>query len=222
MMTVAASGYGALSAETQKVFYEGEYAADHWSMELKTWDDPNLIAYAHYGDSEYAVYLNPTDKRGYRSIVNMIDSSVPGATFNRNYTSEERIGLGLVIQLVADVYSQIVPIAQTAVAGNNSHSFDPETGITYIGSPKEPSMLHGHVIGRGDPEKTYIGEVKLDGPVPGELFDMRGKTPEVKGNDGKVKWAKGEMEVVAKHFRTKLEALKASYEDHGLLITTGK
>ncbi|MCI5052103.1 MAG: hypothetical protein MRY21_03075 [Simkaniaceae bacterium] len=205
----------------KKAYYDGEYSSDHWAMEVKTWEEhPGLIAKAKYENSEYTFYLNPTDKRGYRSIVTLTDSCHPGSVFNRDYTPEERIGLGLFIQLVADVYSQIVPIAQTAVAGNNSHSFNMETGITYIGSSHEPSMLHGHVIGRGNPECAYIGEVKLDGPVPGQLFDMRAKTPEIKGNDRKVKWAKGEMQAVAARIGSELEKLKAQYERQGLVIIT--
>ena len=47
---------------------------------------------------------------------------------------------------------------------------------TTIGTKNEPNFLHGHVVGRGDPEHDYIQGVPLLGPVPGESFDLvRGK-----------------------------------------------
>ncbi|MBA3284535.1 MAG: hypothetical protein H0U27_05685 [Nitrosopumilus sp.] len=88
-------------------------------------------------------------------------------------------GLLLVIQMVESAFRQLVPIVQTFKAGNNSHKFDPETRITYIGKAEEPSFLHIHVVGRGDPEAEYIAGIKLDGPIPGLNFDMMGKTMSV-------------------------------------------
>ena len=78
------------------------------------------------------------------------------------------------------------------MAGNNSHYHI--SGVTYVGTPKEPSMLHAHIICRGDPNYKYIGDVPqnvsppLRSVIPGELFDMR---------NGKIKWLGDESKQVA-------------------------
>jgi len=164
--------------------------------------------------------MNPTDKRGYRCIVRLIKNDDMKSTFNRDYTTQEKIGFGLTIQLVADVYARLLPISQVAIAGNVSQKLDGETGVTLIGGPGEPSLLHAHIFGRGNPEGQYIGNVKLDGPVPGLNFDMMGKTANEPGNNAKVKWAEGEMEAVAKELRVAIENLKIEYEEQGLRIIT--
>lgn len=93
------------------------------------------------------------------------------------------------LAVVAQAYSHFGMIAQVELAGNNSHAFNPETSTTTIGEV-EPCFLHGHVIGRGNPNEVFIRGstdsdaggnrdlLPLGGPRPGELFDMReGKRP---------------------------------------------
>jgi hypothetical protein len=218
MATLATTG--AVDHSANKVYYTGEYSSDHWAMQPYLLADPKVVALAYHADCEYAVYVNPTDKRGYRCIARFIKNGNMASTVNREYTSRERIGLGLVVQLVADVYSRIVPIAQTAVAGNNAHKFDKETGITFLGHPGEPNFLHGHIFGRGNPDGEYVDGVKLGGPTPGEIFDMRAKTPGVPGNDAKAKWGEGEMEKVVTRIRTEIERVKSEYEAQGLTVIT--
>ncbi len=206
-----------LSASTTHVYYEGQYESSHWAMKRTTAQDANFIAVGRFGDSEYTIYLNPTDSRGYRSIVSLSDTTDLSMGYNRDYTTHERIGLNLLIALVTEIYAKIGLEAQSAVAGNNSHSFDPETGITYIGSPKEPSMLHGHVMGRGNPSGEYVDGVPLGGPQPGELFDMRGIT-NIPGNNSKTKWKAGEMEKVVSTIRAHLDETKNAFEALGVEI----
>jgi hypothetical protein len=212
---------GSHYAETStKVYYKGEYSSDHWATQPYKLNDPKVIALAYFKDSEYAIYMNPTDKRGYRCIARFIKNDNMESTINRDYTSQERIGLGLIVQLIAEVYNQIVPISQTAVAGNNSHKFDSETGITYLGKAEEPSFLHGHIFGRGNPEGQYIEDVKLDGPAPGLNFDMMARTPSELGNNVKVKWKEGDMEKVVYRLKIEIEKSKKEYEEMGLRIIT--
>lgn len=203
---------------TTHVYYEGNYSPTHWAMKRVTPDDPHFIAKAIFRSFEYTIYLNPTDSRGYRSIICLTDPIDLSKGYNRDYSPEERIGLNLLIALVTQVYAKIGLEAQSAVAGNNSHSFDPEMGITYIGSSKEPSMLHGHIFGRGNPQGEYIEGVKLGGPIPGELFDMRGITLDVPGNDTKTKWKPGEMSLIATRIKNEIESILADYETLGLAI----
>lgn len=201
-------------------YYADGYSADHWSLQPQELNNPQVVALAYFKDAEYAIFMNPTDKRGYRSIVRFIKNDDISSTLNRDYSTKERIGLGLTTQLVADAYSRILPISQTSVAGNNAHSFDSQTGMTYIGKPSEPNMLHGHVYGRGNPEACYIDDIKLDGPIPGLNFDMMGKTINEPGNDTKVKWREGDMEKVASRLKQEIEILKEEYEEQGLIIIT--
>lgn len=201
-----------------KVYYKGNYPPDHWALQPYELTDANVIALIYYQDCQYAVYVNPTDKRGYRCIIRFINNEDMESTINRDYTPRERVGLGLITQFIADVYCDIVPISQISVAGNNSHSFDQRTRITWLGKREEPSFLHSHVYGRGDPEYNYIDDVKLDGPVPGLNFDMMAKTVNEPGNNFKVKWGPGEMEKVVTRIKEKIKNRKFDYSNLGLVI----
>ena len=83
-------------------------------------------------------------------------------------------------------------------------------------------MLHRHIFGRGNPKEEYIQGVKLDGPEPGEIFDMRAKTLNVPGNDSKIKWKKEDVEKVANKLRQELTKAKKTFEKllPGLSIIT--
>jgi hypothetical protein len=203
-----------------KSFYTGAYPSDHWAVQPYELKDPKVIALAYFKESQYAVYMNPTDKRGYRCIARFVKNDDMLSSINRDHTSQERIGLGLIVQLVADVYSRLVPIAQTAVAGNNSHKFDGSTGMTYLGRVEEPSFLHGHIFARGNPDGRFIEGVRLDGPIPGLNFDMMAKTPTEPGNDAKVKWNNGDMEKVVARLKFEIDGLKDNYKEQGLVVNT--
>jgi probable phosphoglycerate mutase len=194
------------------------YPLHHWVFEPCTLTDPKMIALARFEHSDYAVYLNPADKRGYRSVVRLINNERMASTINREYTSSERIGLALTMALVTDAYSRIVPIAQNVVAGNNAHSFDPKTGVTQLGTSDEPIFLHGHVFGRGNPDEKYIEDIQLDGPIPGLIFDMRAQSPQEPGNDKKVSWKPGDIEKVGRRLKTEIEKIYEAYKAQGLTV----
>ncbi len=78
--------------------------------------------------------------------------------------------------MVAHAYEKLGLIAQIEVLGNNAHAFDAQSCATLVGSAQEPSMLHGHVLGRGNPSHDYIRGVSLKGPRPGEIFKLRGNS----------------------------------------------
>lgn len=164
-----------------KKFSNVSYPTSHWAMkkfELEKMGDSqnnNLVAiFTKNGNKNkgFAFYLNPTDCRGYRSIVRLFDNDNMGSTFNRDFTFDEQMGLGKCLQVVSHVYQQIVPLTQVLILGNNSHSFDSNDRNVLIGTDKEPNMLHGHVIGRGDPKIEYVQGIRLHGPLPGESFDL--------------------------------------------------
>ncbi len=196
------------------------YPSCHWALEPFTLTDSKAIALVRFEQLDYAVFLHPEDKRGYRSLVRLINNDRMISTINREYTSTERIGLALTMSLVTEAYTRFVPIAQNAVAGNNAHSFDPKTGTIQLGSLQEPIFLHGHVFGRGNPEEKYIEDVQLDGPVPGLIFDMRAQSPQEPGNDKKVHWKSDEMSKVVRRLKTEIENIHDVYKAHGLTIIT--
>lgn len=178
------------------------YSADHWANDNTK--DGTCIGFVQFNNKQiYALKLNPTDRRGYRALVTLIgeDNTDIQTTFNRQYTTAEQRGLSEVTAFVIEIFKKMgLPIVQTAQAGNNSQSLD-ESGVTHIGNSKEPSMLHTHIWGRGNPAQEYIPGVPLDGPKPGEMFDMMAKTPSVAGNQKKVPWEPKQLEISLKLFK---------------------
>lgn len=195
------------TSKDQVIYYTGTYTSDHAALQPYSVDDPKVIALVYYRELEYVIYVNPADKRGYRSVVRYINNRNMKSVINRPYMVQERAGLYLILQLVEEAYSNIVPIVQIAIAGNSVHTLDAETGALIIGKPDRPSFLHGHVWGRGNPHKCYIEGIALGGPKPGLIFDMMAKTPNEPGNDKKVPWNSDEMKKVVAYLRNEIERL---------------
>ncbi|CAM4761697.1 unnamed protein product [Rotaria magnacalcarata] len=207
-------------SKTTRLTNSSSYPSDHWALQPYALTNPNVIALAYFEQSDYAVYIHPEDKRGYRSIIRLIKNTQMTSTINREYTSSERIGLALVMSLVTEAYTRILPIAQNAVFGNNAHSFDPKTSIIQLGTSEEPIFLHGHVFGRGNPEEHYIENVPLDGPIPGVIFDLRAQSPHEPGNDQKVSWKPDEINKIVHRMKAEIEQIHNTYKVHGLTVIT--
>lgn len=208
----------------QVVFFPvTEYAKNHWALQPFSLKDPHVIAMCTFQTNEktlnYAVYANPTDRRGYRSIVRYIDPNNMRSTLNRAYSAEENCGIGVLSQLVAASYNLLVPATQIFFAGNNSHLLTSEK-VAQIGKPDEPNFLHAHIIGRGDPNAEYIDGIKLGGPAFGTNFDMMGKTSNEPGNDKKIKWSDNELSKVVAYLKTAIDEAKEPYENFGLKVMT--
>lgn len=77
----------------QNQYYTGTYSPDHWAMKPFLFEDPKVIAKAFYRDSVYAIFINPTDKRGYRCIVRLINNQNMESTFIEIIQSKNRGGL---------------------------------------------------------------------------------------------------------------------------------
>lgn len=182
------------------------YPADHWALDNTK--EGTCIAFITFkNEYKYAVKLNPTDRRGYRALITYVGQagSEIQKSFNRPYSALEQKGLSEATAFMIQIFKQIVtlddvlPIIQTAQAGNNSQSLD-SNGVTQIGNQSEPSMLHMHIWGRGNPKQEYIAGVPLEGPEPGKMFDMMAKTPDVPGNNAKVKWDAKQLEAGLRSF----------------------
>lgn len=205
------------------------YPPDHFSLENGCKAENWFVAAVRYKKGPcYLVKVNPTDSRGFRTIVRLIEKNISDMknTLNRPYSLLEKQGLLHVMATVAHVYDECFKlVAQMEVAGNNAHDFrvcenkgdaksdDKSTGPVFIlGKQSEPIMLHGHITGRGHTEHIYfpsiLPEQKLGGPRPGQPFNGRGDAHEPgpggdTGNMSKNKWPSAaggkEMKLFAAH-----------------------
>ena len=81
--------------------------------------------------------------------------------------------LSTALTILAAAYKNQGLIAQISIAGNNAQSVTP-AGRIQLGNEKEPLLLHGHMIGRGNLASSYIGNVPLKGPAAGHEMNLRG------------------------------------------------
>ncbi len=186
---------------TAPKFYDHPYPADHWSMIPAQLEDPKMIALATFENLHYAFFINPTDSRGYRCIVRLIDNEDMPTTFNREFTPMEHLGLAVIAEQAERAMRLITPLAQVFKLGNNAHGFDEPSQTILIGNEHEPCILHSHVLGRGNPEVEYIPGIKLGGPPPGTIFDIGGRNASVNGKKS-VPWKDGDIARAAKALKT--------------------
>lgn len=194
-------------------YYTKSYKSTHWALHIPTIADKNFIATLKINRVRIGLKLNQSDARGYRGIACLVaeDEAQLPSTFNRDYSIEEKLALTTALGIFASAYEKYGIIAQISIAGNNSQSVNPD-GSVQIGNEKEPSLLHGHVIGRGNPEMAYIGNVTLKGPKAGFEMNLRGDGSD-EGNVGKENWKDDEMAVVADGLATAIgQILQSSPE----------
>lgn len=202
------------SVKSSIVFNKITYDPKHWSLEKKDESSPEFIRFMHV-DIEgtkyhFVIYVNPTDRRGYRTIIKYLGTKdeyskgvVDSSTFNRSYTENEIYALKLCETRLYIAYQKAGLFPQQANAGNNSHCA--KDGKMVVGAKEEPSFLHCHFFGRGSPKEEYIPGIPLGGPAPGEIFDMRGKTKSVPGNEKKIKPTTEEKKAIANFFKKYFE-----------------
>lgn len=82
----------------------------HWALHRPEAKDANFVILLQSNDVRVAVILNPTDSRGYRSIVHIV-ADVMKSTLNRLATIPEKQALFTVLALMAHVYESTGLIA---------------------------------------------------------------------------------------------------------------
>lgn len=187
------------------VYNSFSYSQDHWAVNVQENERKYIVRYVSEGGYNFRIMLNPTDCRGYRTIITYVGNNLNHQitdTFNRRFTNEERTALLAVTSKICTCFEEFELITQIEVAGNNSHTFS--NGILYAGTEKEPSLLHSHIICRGDPLHMYIGLVPLRGAMPGELFNMR---------EGKIKWSGDEPEQIVNVLNNTYDLLFSNNEE---------
>ena len=190
------------------------YPVDHWALKRPSPEDKNFVAEFLYDGNamdlvRVGVKMNPSDSRGYRAIVVLVHNNM-ASTLNRPYTSDEVVALNLVLAVVSQAYTALGCLVQIEIAGNNSQWYDSATQTVIAGKSNEPSMLHGHLIARGKIDHQYVEGVPLLGPVPGELFNMRGDSKNSRGNEKKEPWLPGQIEKVALAVARNIREVKMS------------
>ena len=78
------------------IYNKIDYPSDHWAVSLQESEKKYFVRYVKEKSYNFRVMLNPTDCRGYRTIITYIgnDSNMDiTCTFNRKYTHEERVAL---------------------------------------------------------------------------------------------------------------------------------
>lgn len=178
-------------------FIEYKYDESHWAVDNLS--SGTCLAFVKFRNKyNYVMKLNPSDCRGYRSLMCFIgdDTTDIQHAFNREYTVAEQRGLSDVTIIMTEVYKKLgLAIVQTIQAGNNAHSLLP-SGVVQIGSEAEPNLLHTHMWARGNPEQEYILGIPLRGPNPGNVFEMKAKNPNVPSlvPSDKIRWKPKELE----------------------------
>jgi len=172
------------------------YPDNHYVFKSKT--NKTCVCSLRYTNNdniyEYLVELNPTDSRGYRTIVGL-NAFFRQTQLNRQYSAEEKQGMLIISNIVMCAFEEFGLIPQLEVAGNNSQYS--ENFTSYCGTIEEPSILHSHIICRGDPARAYISNIKLGGPKLGQLFNMR---------VGKEKWQnESEIQEIATALRDSIK-----------------
>jgi hypothetical protein len=208
-----------IQGSTKILYHNKIYPSTHFAVNIPDPSDDSFICILKYNHYQFLIQLNTTDARGYRSIIRLIDRADINSTFNRVYTFGELNAIMHVASAFVCALQDLGLIVQIELAGNNSQTLV-ENNIV-LGNDNEPSMLHLHIICRGNPDYEYITGVKLRGPIIGALFNMRGKSiPGLTtqewlsrsgngldiGNNTKKKWLDGEMKLVSNKFASLLES----------------
>ena len=191
------------------IYLSNVYPKNHWANKYPCPSDNNFIAQLSIRDIPICIKLNPTDSRGYRGIAMLINEDMK-TTFNRKYNIFEKLALNISLAIFAELYESFDLIAQTQIAGNNSQVLT--CGKIQFGTHEEPTILHGHVIARGNIEDKYIANVPLRGPPLGDIFNMRG-TINKYGDLHKTSWFHGEINSVASALSERMPIIVDCMED---------
>ena len=191
-----------------------QYSDQHWAVDYTK--AGTCIAVITYKEKQkYSVLIHPNDRRGYRTLVTFIgyDNTPVQSAFNRPYTVAEQRGLTDVETLMFEIYKSLgLSIVQSAELGNNAHSYDAEAKEITIGEKDEPSMLHLHIWGRGNPKQEYISGVPLEGPAPGEMMDLVAKHSSNPSTHKFVAWEEKQLETSLQTFKKSLLIYTSSTE----------
>jgi len=154
-------------------------------------NDNKFVAVLEVTDSSgqtHEVLVLVRSAEGYAIVVAMTDRQDNSRILNRVPTKREYEVIMLAATQVAGVYLSLGLFPSLELLGNNSHGIGPDGGLE-LGNIKEPSSLHVHIIGRGDPKRSYIGNVPLRGAPPGDVMIPRQRTEHFQNEEERIEVA---------------------------------
>lgn len=162
-----------------RAFEEKPYPIDHWSrVPLAPTAERFIAVFKVYddvgGSRDVLVLLKSAE--GYATVVSLVDRAHPIEGLNNLPTQRDYEAVTLAASQVAAAFLRLGIFPALELLGNNSHSFDVARDAMVLGNAHEPFFPHIHVIGRGDPQHAYIGDVPLRGLPPGEVMVPRQRT----------------------------------------------
>ena len=148
-------------------------------------EDAKFVAVLEVTDSigqKHEVLVLVRSAEGYAIVVALTDRQDMSRILNRAPIKREYEVIMLAATQVAGAYLTLGLIPSMELLGNNSHGIGPEGGLE-LGNKTEPSSLHVHLIGRGDPKRCYIGNVPLRGAPPGDVMIPRQREEHFENED---------------------------------------
>ena len=161
------------------------YPPSHWAKQIMPVEDAKFVAVLEVTDSigqKHQVLVLVRSAEGYAIVVAMTDRQDMSRILNRAPIKREYEVIMLAATQVAGAYLTLGLIPSMELLGNNSHGIGPEGGLE-LGNKTEPSSLHVHLIGRGDPKRCYISNVPLRGAPPGDVMIPRQREEHFENED---------------------------------------
>lgn len=166
-LALVSSSWGSVQAGGT-LYNEFDYKAHPWALDFIDKDSDSewkFIARFQYTDplskksAHFVFYGNPTDARGYRTMVRLSPTQPSGmlSTYNRPYEHFETLGLYNVLPLLTQAYQRLGLYAQVADAGNNSHLF--------------VTAENQHEFYRIKNTRSYLLHVKINDPEKKDPFE---------------------------------------------------
>jgi len=148
---------------------------DHWSRKAMPATAPNFIGVLGVRDDvgevrEVLVLLKSAE--GYATVATLTHRSDPTVVLNRVPSQRDYEAVMLAATQVAGAFLRLGMFPALELLGNNSHAMGHDR-VMELGNTHEPFAPHVHIIGRGDPQRTYIADVPLRGLPPGQVMVPR-------------------------------------------------
>eukprot|EP00755_Sulcionema_specki_P029371 Sspe_Gene.92022::Locus_63741_Transcript_1_1_Confidence_1.000_Length_781::g.92022::m.92022 len=139
------------------------YPEDHWCRTVLPPSDPRFVAVLRVSDDTGGVHealVLIRGAAGYQCVVALTDRTDPMRLLNRLPTQHQYEAVLLAASQVAAAFLSAGIFPQVELLCNNSHTLRADRTLQ-LGVPDEPFVLHTHIIGRGDPDRKFLGGVPL-------------------------------------------------------------
>ncbi|KAF2068454.1 hypothetical protein CYY_010219 [Polysphondylium violaceum] len=176
---------------------------DHWSINTNY---EYFIKKVKVDEQHFvSIKLNPTDRRGYRLIIqyDVDNDSDIKSTFNRVWTSDEMNAVFKVATTLSGLFFNLNLFPQIIFAANNSMDIIKSTETSDCSEDKieydvrvgyrEPCILHVHILGRGISNHEYVKGIPLDAPEIGQEFNLKGNGDQFE-NKKKLEWTQAQRD----------------------------